>query len=69
MTVFEIRLTINLVYFITCAIVARKIMKKKGYCEEANTWFWLGLLIGIFALIIVILKPKKDESENNKPTE
>ena len=44
-------------------------MKKKGYCEEANTWFWLGLLIGIFALIIVILKPKKDESENNKPTE
>ena len=44
-------------------------MKKKGYCEEANTWFWLGLLIGIFALIIVILKPKKDESENYKTIE
>ena len=66
MTVFEIRLTINLVYFITCAIVARKIMKKKGYCEEANTWFWLSLLFGIFALVIVILKPKNDESVNYK---
>ena len=44
-------------------------MKKKGYCEEANTWFWLSLLLGIFALVIVILKPKKDEHENNKSTE
>lgn len=69
MNIFKIRIAIGFVYFIICAIVARKIMKKKGYCEEANTWFWLGLLIGIFALIIVILKPKKDESENNKPTE
>ena len=69
MNISKIRIAIGFVYFIICAIVARKIMKKKGYCEEANTWFWLGLLIGIFALIIVILKPKKDESENNKPTE
>ena len=44
-------------------------MKKKGYYKEANTWFWLGLLLGIFALIIVLLKPKRDESENNKTTE
>lgn len=69
MTVFKIRQIIGLVYFIICAIIARKIMKKKGYCEEANTWFWLGLLLGIFALIIVLLKPKKDESVNNKTIE
>lgn len=69
MNIFKIRIAIGFVYFIICAIVARKIMKKKGYCEEANTWFWLSLLFGIFALIIVILKPKKDENENNKPTE
>ena len=35
-------------------------MKKKGYYKEANTWFWLGLLLGIFALIIVLLKPKRE---------
>ena len=69
MNIFKIRIAIGFVYFIICAIVARKIMKKKGYCEEANTWFWLSLLLGIFALVIVILKPKKDESENNKSTE
>lgn len=69
MNIFNVSHVIGFAYFIICAIVARKLMKKKGYCEEANTWFWLSLLFGIFALIIVILKPKKDESENNKPTE
>ena len=69
MNIFNISHVIGLAYFIICAIVARKLMKKKGYNEDAYEWFLMGLLFGIFALIIVILKPKKDENENNKPTE
>lgn len=67
MTLFWIRQTIGIVYFIICAIVAKHIMKKKGYYEDANTWFWMGLLFGIFALVIVLLKPKKADNESSGP--
>ena len=56
---------IGFIYFIICAIVARKIIKKKGYNEDANEWFLMGLLFGIFALIIVLLKPKKETNQDN----
>ena len=63
MEVFWIKRIINIIYFIVCAIVSRKIMKKKGYNQDANTWFWMGLLFGIIALIIVLLKPKNEEDQ------
>lgn len=63
MTLFWIQRAINIVYFIICAIVSRKIMKKKGYEQDANTWFWMGLLFGIIAIIIVLMKPKNEEGQ------
>ena len=60
------RYIIGFLYFIICAIVARTLMKKKGYQEEANTWFWMGLLFGVFALIFVLLKPKKETHQDKE---
>ena len=69
MTPLWIRFTIGIIYFIICAIVAKHIMKKKGYYEDANDWFWMGLLFGVFALMIVLLKRKKANNEGNKPVQ
>ena len=33
MNIFNVSHVIGFAYFIICAIVARKLMKKKGYCE------------------------------------
>ena len=38
-----------------CAFVA----DRKGY--EARTWFWLGVLLGIIAMLILIFQPDKTE--------
>ena len=49
--------------------VCRSLMMNKGYDEGTCTaWFILGLLIGIFAFIIVITKPDNPEKEEKPLT-
>ncbi len=51
--------TIIILSWCACAILSAYIAYRKK--RKVETWFFLGLFFGIFALILILLLPKKPE--------
>lgn len=51
-----------ILFGILWGFTTREVIIKKGYLDEAKTWFWLGFFFHIIALIATVKKPDNHTS-------